>query len=390
MTTTYKFRLYPNREQTEKLDFAIDICRQAYNIMLGELRGQAIVDRNMIQSILPDLKICEPRFKEVYSKALQYECYKLFSNLSALSALKKQGRKVGQLRFKERKFFDTMTYNQSGFELEHTYKKNGRLKLSKIGDIKVKLHRLPEGDVKQVTIKRINDKWFAFVISDGMIKLEHGDKFLGIDLGINHYFVDSEGNKVKHPKFYEKTQKKLKIFHKSLSRKQKRSKNRLKARKLLNRIYEKLNNQRKDFLHKTTTDLIRKCKIIVAEDLNIKGMMEQKYFNAKNIADSSWAKFIQMLEYKAENSGVQIIKVNPKDTTKTCSNCNHVQKMPLWVRTYKCENCLFEMCRDENSAINILNKGLGSERAYVEMMSDSSSEEQSSMKQESITSTLKC
>ena len=360
MTTTYKFRLYPNREQTEKLDFAIDICRQAYNIMLGELRGQAIVDRNMIQSILPDLKICEPRFKEVYSKALQYECYKLFSNLSALSALKKQGRKVGQLRFKERKFFDTMTYNQSGFELEHTYKKNGRLKLSKIGDIKVKLHRLPEGDVKQVTIKRINDKWFAFVISDGMIKLEHGDKFLGIDLGINHYFVDSEGNKVKHPKFYEKTQKKLKIFHKSLSRKQKRSKNRLKARKLLNRIYEKLNNQRKDFLHKTTTDLIRKCKIIVAEDLNIKGMMEQKYFNAKNIADSSWAKFIQMLEYKAENSGVQIIKVNPKDTTKTCSNCNHVQKMPLWVRTYKCENCLFEMCRDENSAINILNKGLGS------------------------------
>ncbi|PIN91608.1 transposase, partial [Candidatus Pacearchaeota archaeon CG10_big_fil_rev_8_21_14_0_10_35_13] len=117
---TTKCRLYPNKQQTEKLDFALDICRQAYNIMLGELKDQAVIDRNMIQAILPDLKICESRFREVYSKTLQYECYKLFSNLSALSALKKQGRKVGQLKFQGKKFFTTMTYNQSGFELEHT------------------------------------------------------------------------------------------------------------------------------------------------------------------------------------------------------------------------------------------------------------------------------
>jgi len=382
---SYKFRMYPNKQQTEKLDFALDICRQAYNIMLGELRDQAIIDRNMIQSILPDLKICEPRFREVYSKTLQYECYKLFSNLSALSALKKQGRKVGQLKFKGKKFFDTITYNQSGFDLEHIFGKNGRLKLSKIGDVKLKLHRLPEGNVKQVTLKRMNDKWFAFVISDGKTRLKHGDKVLGIDLGINHYLVDSEGNKVEHPKNYERMLPKLKMAHRNLSKKKKGSKNRLKAKKSLNRIYEKVNNQRTDFLHKTSTNLIRQCKVIVVEDLNIKGMMEQRYFNAKNITDSSWNKFIQMLEYKAENSGVQLIKVNPKNTTKTCSNCSHVQKMPLWVRTYKCENCLFEMCRDENSAINIKNLGLG--QPYVEIISDSSSEEQLSMKQEAITST---
>ena len=384
---TYKFRLLPNKQQTVKLDFALDICRQVYNIMLGELKEQTIIDRNIIQSILPDLKICEPRFKEVYSKALQYECYKLFSNLSALSALKKQGRKVGALRFKGKKFFDSMVYNQSGFELEHTFKKNGRLKLSKIGDVKLKLHRFPEGNVKQVTLKKINDKWFAFVISEGKTRLEHGNKILGIDLGIKHYLVDSEGNKVEHPKFYEKTQRKLRVAHKNLSRKKKGSHNRLKAKKLLNRIYEKVNNQRNDFLHKTSTNLIRQCKVIVVEDLNIKGMMEQKYFNAKNIQDSSWNKFIQMLEYKAENSGVQIIKVNPKDTTKTCSNCGHLQKMPLWIRTYKCENCLFEIDRDENASINIKQNGLSSGRAYVEIMSDFPSGEQLSMKQEAITST---
>ena len=384
---TYKYRMYPNKEQTEKLEFVLDICRQAYNIMLGELREQAIIDRNMIQSILPDLKICEPRFREVYSKALQYECYRLFSNLSALRVLKKNGKKVGQLRFKGKNFFDTFTYNQSGFDLEHTYKKNGRLKLSKIGDIKIKLHRIPEGDIKQITIKRINYKWFAFIITDGIRVLEHKDEVIGIDLGINHYLVDSKGNKVEHPKLYEKMQKILKNFHKNLSRKKKGSKNRLKARKSLSRIYETLNNQRNDFLHKTTTDLIRRCKIIVVEDLNIKGMMMQKYFNAKNIADSSWNKFIQILEYKAENSGVQIIKVSPKNTTKTCSNCSHIQKMPLWARIYKCENCLFEMNRDENSAINIKQKALGSERAYVEIMPDSSSGEQLSVKQEAIIST---
>jgi len=380
---SYKFRMYPNKQQTEKLDFTLDICRQAYNIMLGELRDQAIIDRNMIQSILPDLKICEPRFREVYSKTLQYECYKLFSNLSALSALKKQGRKVGQLKFKGKKFFDTITYNQSGFDLEHIFGKNGRLKLSKIGDVKLKLHRLPEGNVKQVTLKRMNDKWFAFVISDGKTRLKHGDKVLGIDLGINHYLVDSEGNKVEHPKNYERMLPKLKMAHRNLSKKKKGSHNRLKAKKGLNKMYGKMNNQRNDFLHKTSTDLIRKSKIIVFEDLNIKGMMMQKYFNAKNIADSSWNKFIKMLEYKAENAGVQVIKVNPRNTTKLCSNCGAMKSMHLWDRTYKCAECGYKANRDENSAINILGKGL----AFVEMMSDFPSGEQLSMKQEAITST---
>ena len=383
---TYKFRLYPNKEQIEKLEFALDICRQTYNIMLGELREQVIIDKNMIQAILPNLKICEPKFREVYSKTLQYECSKLFSNLSALSALKKQGKKVGSLRFKGKKFFNAITYNQSGFKLKHIYNKNGRLKLSKIGDVKIKLHRIPEGNVKQITIKRINDKWFAFIITEEVRVLDHGDKIIGIDLGINHYFVDSEGNKIEHPKLYEKMLPKLKKIGKKLSKKKKGSKNRLKAKKQLNKIYEKLNNQRNDFLHKTSTNLIKKSKIIVLENLNIKGMMMQKYFNAKNIADSSWNKFIQMIEYKSENSGVKIIKIDPMNTTKTCSNCNHIQEMPLWVRIYKCENCSFEMCRDKNSAINIKQKGLSQELAHVETMSDFSSEEQLSMKQETITS----
>ena len=94
---TYKFRIFPNKEQGKNLNFALETCRQAYNIFLEELNKQVIIDQNIIQAILPDLKICEPKFKRVYSKTLQYECYRLFSNLSSLKNLKKRKKKVGKL-----------------------------------------------------------------------------------------------------------------------------------------------------------------------------------------------------------------------------------------------------------------------------------------------------
>ena len=170
-----KFRLYPSREQEEKLEFALDTCRQAYNMMLGELQNQVVIDRNMIQSILPDLKICEPRFKEVYSKTLQYECYRLFSNLSALRVLKGNHKKVGRLRFKGKGWFKTITYNQSGFSLE-----DNKLHLSKIGDIRIKVHREVNENIKQIQIKKEIDKWYAIIITDEKKQLICGDKIMGI------------------------------------------------------------------------------------------------------------------------------------------------------------------------------------------------------------------
>jgi len=360
---TYKFRIYPNKEQREKLGFALETCRQAYNILLEELNNQCVIDRNMIQAILPDLKICEPRFKEVYSKTLQYECYRLFSNLSALRELKKRKRKIGRLRFKGKGWFKTINYNQSGFSLDT---ENKRLKLSKIGNIKIKLHREVEGNIKQITIKKSINKWYVSVVTDAIIKRECGDKILGIDLGINKYLMDSEGNSVEHPKVLEKNLSKLKTAHKNLSRKKMRSNSRKKAKLKIAKIYEKINNIRNDFLHKTSTDLIKKSKLIVIEDLNIKQMMEQKYHNAKNIADSSWNRFIQLLTYKAESAGCKLVKVNPKNTSTTCSQCRHLQNMPLYKRIFKCEKCGLGMDRDYNSAINILNKFLGKGLASVE------------------------
>ena len=379
----YKFRMYPNREAREKLDFAIDICRQTYNNLLEEMNKQAKIDRKAIQHKIVELKDAKPELKEVYSKTLQYECYRLFSNLSALRELKKHGKKVGRLRFKGKDWFKTISYNQSGFRFEQKGKK-GILELSKIGIIKVKSHRQVEGKIKQITIKKSLGKWYCMIVTDATIKTKCGEKEIGIDLGINNYIMDSDGNDVKHPKILTKYSQELKIAQQDLSRKKKRSHNRIKARFKIAKLHEKIERARTDFLHKLSYKYIRDCKLIVIEDLAIKNMMQSSY-NAKNMADASWGRFVQFLCYKAENAGCKVEKINPKNTTKQCSNCGNTQKMPLWIRTYKCSSCEFEIDRDLNSAINIRNK-FGLERANVENNSSVQHEQGLSMKQEAITS----
>ena len=350
----YKLRLYPNKENLEKLELALEVCRQTYNNLLSEL-NQGFT-KNELQNFLLDLKIVYPEMKNIHSKVLQMENQKLFSNLSGLSALKKNGKRVGRLRYRGKGWFKTFTYNQSGFKLIQG-KKKGTLWLSKIGEIPIRLHRKVEGNIKQVVIKRTNDKWYATIITDYKEERICGDKELGIDLGINHYLVDSEENYIEHPKFMEENKNLLRQACKNLSRKKLRSKNRIKARKMLAKTYEKINNQRDDFLHKLSTSYIKKSKIICIEDLNIKQMMES-FYNAKNMADSSWGRFLQFLTYKAESAGCRIVKIDPRNTTKSCSNCGNVQDMPLHKRIYICNNCRLNIDRDYNSAINIHRLGM--------------------------------
>ena len=131
-------------------------------------------------------------------------------------------------------------------------------------------------------------------------------------------------------------------------------------------------------MHKITTKLINKNKFIAVENLNIK-QLQSISWNARNINDSSWGKFLQMLSFKAESAGCQVVKVNPKDTTKECSNCHNKQDIPLYQRQYVCPHCRLSIDRDTNSAINILRRAL--EQSSVEMNNCLS------MKQEAITST---
>jgi putative transposase len=336
---SYKFRLYPSKNQEQKLLETLDKCRFVYNKMLEGLNEQDKPNRLELQNSIPKLKEEHPELKKVYSKVLQYESYRLFSNLRALARLKKNGKKVGKLRFKGKGWFKTMCYNQSGFKIIKTGKRLELLHLSKIGNIPIRIHREVKGKIKQIVVKRYNSgKWFACIQVESNIEKENKpiEKKVGIDMGIKYFLTDSDGLRIENPKFLDKSYKRLRKEQKKLSRKKKCSKNREKQKIKVAKIHEKIVNQRDDFLHKLSRYYINNYDFIAVEDLNIKNMVRSHL--AKQINDVSWGCFIQFLSYKAENAGKIVMKVNPRGTSQE----------------YK----FGKLDRDYNASLNILQRGL--------------------------------
>ena len=358
MLLTYKFRIYPSKQQQEKLLFVLDKCRFTYNKLLEILNKQEKINQSEIQAEIPKLKEQYPDLNEIYSKTLQYESYRLFSNLRALSRLKKNGKKIGCLRFKGKDWFKTFTYNQSGFVLEIKNKKYNKLHLSKIGSIPIRTHRVINGSIKQVQIKKeCSGKWFALlcVHMNEPKQREKTKKSIGIDLGTINFIYDSDGNHADHPKFLNKSLKKLAAEQRKLSRKKKGSNNRTKQKINVAKIHEAICNQRNDFLHKISRYYVNNYDFIAAEDLDIRNIIKESY-SARNIMDASWSNFLQMLGYKAESAGISFVKVNPRDTTSKCYRCETIVKKPLYERIHKC-SCGPEIDRDYNAALNILKSG---------------------------------
>jgi len=363
MQLTYRFRLYPSRVQEQKLLTTLDQCRWLYNHFLERLNRKEdgkIPRKYELQATLPKLKEEHPELKQVHSKVLQMVLHQLYSNLRALAGLKRNGHKVGRLRFKEHGWFKSFTYNQSGFKLGEGHGKRRELRLSKIGSIPIVLHRRLDGEAKQVHIKRgRSGKWFACfsVEIEEAPKLRQISKLVGIDLGIEHYIADTSGNFVEHPHNIMKSERKLKREQRRLSRKQKGSKNRAKQRIRLARAHEWVRNQRLDFLHKLSHCYVSEYDFMAIEDLGVKQMMESAH-NGGNIADSAWSKFLFMLTYKAERAGRWVVKVDARGTTSRCSNCGEMVKKPLWMRVHRCPKCGLVLDRDLNAARNILQDGL--------------------------------
>ncbi|MEM3798391.1 MAG: transposase, partial [Candidatus Bathyarchaeia archaeon] len=322
MQVTYKFRLYPNKEQEERLLKTLELCRQTYNYFLAQLNGKdRIPSRFELQAQLPKLKAEKPELNRVYSKVLQMVLCQLYSNLKALSELKKNGRRVGRLRFKGKGWFKTFVYNQSGFKLTRTGKRLDLLHLSKIGDIPIRVHRPVEGRIKQVIVKRHNSgKWFACVCVEKEVNVVQREpkNVVGLDVGIKHFLTDSDGRQIENPRFYEKTLRRIRVLQHWLSRKRKGSKNNEKQRIKLDKAYERLINQRNDFLHKLSRFYVNNYDVICVENLNIKNMVRNHNL-AQKILDASWGKFLQMLSYKAENAGRTVVKVNPRGTSEGLS-----------------------------------------------------------------------
>jgi len=354
MKLNYRFRLYPSKAQEMEMLEVLDSCRKLYNHFLGEwMKSEKVPPKYDLQAQIPPLVKKYPALENVHSKTRQYVLWQLYSNLKGLRGLKEKGRRVGRLRFKKYSRMKTFVYNQSGFKVL-----DGKLYLSRIGNICIRLHREINGDIKQVYIKREQSgRWFAiFSIETKPEKLDTTGKAVGIDLNIENYLTNNNGEKVEHPHSLLKLEDKLAREQRKLAKK-KGSRNRLKQRIKTARVYERIVDRRRNFLHKLSHHYIENYDIIGIEDLAVKEMIESSY-NAKNTIDSSWSTFIQMLSYKAEGAGRTLVKVDPKNTTQNCSRCGNRVYKRVWIRTHKCPACGLVMDRDHNAAINILNKAL--------------------------------
>ena len=361
MNLSYKYRLYPSKVQKLDLERNLDICRHAYNFCLDHMNyvyemEKRTPSRFEVQGMLPILKEALPEFKSVNAKALQMVVQQLYANLRVLSKCKKAGRRVGRLRFKGRGWYKTLTFNQRGFKITT----DGKLELSKIGCININLHRRVEGRIKQVKVKHeVMGKWFAILCVE-QTPLEAKKKTtnpVGIDLGLTDFAVDSEGKKTKHPFNIKMAERCLAKAQKDLARKKKGSKNRQKARLRVARVYDKVTNRRRDFLHKLSRYYVNTYDFIAIEDLDVKGLIEMQRNSCKAM-DGAWRTFADMLSYKAENAGDWFVKVEPRGTTQECSNCGAIVPKGLWDRIHRCPTCGFTTSRDHNSALNIKYRGL--------------------------------
>jgi len=353
MQKAYKFRLYPNKEQEQKLLWTMRQCKFVYNLMLEWLLKQDNPDRYALQNSLPKLKDQFPHLKEVYSKVLTYEVYRLFSNLKGLSESKKKGRKVGRLRFKSSAGFKTIHYNQSGFKIVETDTRCNKLHLSKVGDISMRMHRDFDGNIKHVVIKRYGSgRWFASITveeEDVVVKKSPIKKIVGMDMGITEFLTDTTGKIVENPTYLKKSLKRLKHKQKDLSRTRKRSNNRGRQIVRVAKLHEQVADQRNDFCHKVAKHYVDTFDFISVEDLNITGMIKSidkeksskriKRHMRRNTLDVSWRKFFDILSYKAEWAGKTKVKVDPSYTSQI----------------YKYGKSLD---RDYNASLNILERGL--------------------------------
>ena len=390
MLKTYKYRLYPTRKQTEKLEWTLETCRILYNSCLVdrnrryEETGKGLSRIEQQKILVQDKKNIE-YLKSIHSQVLQDVLFRVEKAYKAFfRRLKDKSGKAGYPRFKNQGRYDSITYTQSGFEII-----DDKLKLSKIGYIKIKLHRKIDGRLKTCNIKKEIDRWYVCFSVEYTPNIKPiPNKQIGIDVGLKSFAVLSDGKVIDNPKYLIKSEKFLIKRQRKLSNKKKGSNNRKKAIMTLSRLHKHISNQRKDFHHKVSKQVVDNYGYIKVEDLQIKNMVKNHKL-AKSISDAGWGQFVSFLTYKAEEAGCYVEKVNPRNTSKECSVCGYIYKdMTLSIRKWTCPVCMTLHDRDENAAVVIEHRTIGKELAEFTLGEISSADDIVSSNAYALKSTL--
>ena len=361
MRQSFKYRLYPNKSQQQRIDETLEHCRLLYNHLLAERKEAYAKSRKTLSYVaqansFPARKQAIPALHAVHSQVLQDVAKRLDKAFQAFFRRVKNGEKPGYPRFKSFGRDHSFTYPQGGYALRDT-----RVYLSKIGDVKIKLHRPIEGIIKTCTLVVQNNKYYAvFSCEVEAVSLPPSQAMMGGDLGIKHLLVTSDGECFDHPQSLRKAERQLKRLQRAVSRKKQGSRRRKKAIRRLAKAHERVANQRRDTAHKIARHLVNVYGLIAFEDLNAQGLLKNHHL-AKSIADAGWHQLVQITTDKAARAGRRVVLGDPRFTSQDCSTdgCTYRKTdLTLRDRTWQCPGCGVLHDRDINAARNILHRAL--------------------------------
>ncbi len=364
-----QYRIYPTKKQEQQLNAILEECRWLYNHLLEKRRdsyeqtGKGLTCYEQ-QATYPLLKQERPSLDIAHSQVLQNVAVRIDLAMQAFFRRCKAGETPGYPRFKGRHRYNSFTFPQvpSGCSL-----KDGKLFVSKVGKIKMVLHRDLKGILKTCTIsKSSTGKWYAcFSCEVEPERLPENREIVGIDVGLKTFATLSDGQAIENPRFFRTEEQALAKVQRKHGTLEKGTPERRKHRKAVARVHERIKWRRQNFTHQNSRKVVNQFGIICVEDLLVNRMIHTHCL-AKSIADASWSAFFAQLSAKAEEAGRQCTKVNPAYTSQTCNQCGHRQKMPLSERIFDCPCCHAHLDRDLNAALNIRALGLQSLGLSVE------------------------
>ncbi len=363
MRKTFKYRLYPNKQQRRILAQQLEECRWLYNELLAARRDaweqrQASVRLYDQQATLPLLKATRPALAAVQSQVLQNVAVRIDLAFQAFFRRVRAGEKPGYPRFRGKWHYDSITYPQVpvGCKLDTETR---RVRLHGVGQVKIIPHRPLEGVPKTATICRSStDKWYVCLSCEWVepSPLPATGQQVGIDVGLKTFATLSTGAEVANPRFFRAEEKALAKAQRRLSKEENDTPERAKRRKVVARVHERMAWRRGDFTHQHSRRIVDGFDLIAVEDLSVNRMVHNHCL-AKSIHDAAWSQFTSLLSYKAAWADRKYVAVNPAYTSQDCSQCGHRPTRSLSDRTSACPCCGVVLDRDYNASLNSLRLG---------------------------------